>query len=350
MHFSSTKLQGWGHEGTEGESALLGFHSHRLHLCHTGWQQIWANGIQQAGAGGAASFPSGTAHPVMPGLPGKAQLCPCSVRASSLSPRRQGWWKFSPGLEANTLHCITCSHTLHREENVMKPMLPVSGICSSGWGKTAFSPDGFANCWANPSWALPWQTQTLPVSCPRGIHIKNIVTQHLILSSDSQNELEEEKSTLKVISQTSQPKIPWQHTRHSIWCKVTSYRLGPWVCFRVRHAACKTTVIISGPATCWLWPIINIFDSPVCRSNDIQWDPERFWKSYHLHMEDTTLYFVYTYTSVPFLTLLQQWSICNVLSVIFTPSDHLLLLQTKSQQQEKVLNPTKLFFFFKSLG
>lgn len=121
-----------GHEGTERESALLGFRRHRLHPCHTGWLRIWANAIQQSRAEGAASFPSGTAHPVMPGSQARHSFAPAQFMChpSHLSPCLQGWWKFSPELEAelaNALFCITCSHTTHGEEKVMKPMLPMLG-------------------------------------------------------------------------------------------------------------------------------------------------------------------------------------------------------------------------------
>lgn len=86
----------------------------------------------QSRAEGAASFPSGTAHPVMPGSQARHSFAPAQFMChpSHLSPCLQGWWKFSPELEAelaNALFCITCSHTTHGEEKVMKAMLPMLG-------------------------------------------------------------------------------------------------------------------------------------------------------------------------------------------------------------------------------
>lgn len=85
-----------GHEGTERESALLGFRRHRLHPCHTGWLRIWANAIQQARAEpsrGSCLLPQWNCSPCDARLSGKAQLCPCSVHVSSQSPVT-----LSPGL------------------------------------------------------------------------------------------------------------------------------------------------------------------------------------------------------------------------------------------------------------
>lgn len=65
-------------------------------------------------------------------------------------------------------------------------------------------------------------------------------------------------------------------------------------------------------------------------------------------MEDNTLYLSYSCKLASFLTPWQQQPVCNVVSIIFTLSDHLLLLQTKFQQHgNKERFSTKLFFFFK---
>lgn len=114
---------------TDRKKVLSGFCSHRLHLCPTGWLHIWANAVQQARTGGAASFPSRTAHPGMPGLrQGTAlPLLSSCVTPVTCQPVSRAGESSAQGQKqrSQTLFCITCSHTVHREEKVMKPMLPV---------------------------------------------------------------------------------------------------------------------------------------------------------------------------------------------------------------------------------